>query len=75
MIPSNFIFPQCCDGMLWTQLMLRMFSDGSGVVQGSQGWGWVTIINTRYNLATQLNPQIAQIKVELSMWYVIVNEF
>lgn len=70
MIPSNFIFPQCCDGMLWTQLMLRMFSDGSGVVQG-----WVTIINTRYNLATQLNPQIAQIKVELSMWYVIVNEF
>ena len=70
MIPSNFIFPQCCDGMLWTQLMLRMFPDGSGVVQG-----WVTIINTRYNLATQLNPQIAQIKVELSMWYVIVNEF
>ena len=73
MIPSNFIFPQCCDGMLWTQLMLRMFSDGSGVVQG---WGWVTIINTRYNLATQLNPQIAQIKVELNnVKYVIVNEF
>ena len=56
--------------------MLRMFSDGSGVVQGSQGWGWVTIINTRYNLATQLNPQIAQIKVELNnVKYVIVNEF
>ena len=45
--------------MLWTQLMLRMFWAGADAALG-----WVTVINTRYNMATQGNPQITQIKVE-----------
>ena len=64
--------------MLRTQLMLRMFwagaGAGSGAALGRAGLGWVTVINTCYNLATQVNPQITQIKVEQNN-IKYVNEF
>ena len=60
--------------MLRTQLMLRMFWAGAGAALGRAGLGWVTVINTCYNLATQVNPQITQIKVEQNN-NKYVNEF
>ena len=59
--------------MLRTQLMLRMFWAGAGAGSGA-ALGWVTVINTRYSLATQGNPQITQIKVEQNN-NKYVNEF
>ena len=72
MIPSDLY--SYCRVLWWDVANTINVADALGRGRCGAGLGWVTIINTRYSLATQGNPQITQIKVERNN-IKYVNEF